>query len=1481
MNTFLPQSLQTQIELEEIACVERQIITPTASKTIVGIVQDGLLGAYNMSSPTIRIDWKSAMNMMSYTSLEDFSKIKKNKDYTGPELYSLIMPPNINVDKSDLKIKNGQLVEGRLKKDSLGPKKKNNLIQLIWDSCGVNETKNFIDNTQRLINNFNLWHGFSVGIGDVSVSKSIHDQIDTMFATKELKLEELITEMENNPDLMPQDLFEYKLFSEMNIVRADVSKVVMSDLSDTNGINIMATSGSKGDETNMGQMAGCLGLQAFEGKLIPKKYNGRTLAYFHQNDDRSTSRGLIRQSFSEGMQFPEFVFHLMAGRSGIIDGAIKTSETGYIQRKLVKSMEDFMVKYDGTVRGANDTLIQLIYGDSGSDTTRQYEYTIKLIEMNNEEMANKFKFTPQEIKNFKDFSEKDNNAMFDVMTGLRDIVRESVRKAKMNYIVLVKTFMLPINLNRIVDTVKSRTDMKDSGTLTPKYILNALENLVKNESTTILCMSNEERNNQNSFKVRDEMTHKTIFKTALYDALAPKRVLLDLQLNLRQFDEIIKEISYNFKKNIVEPGEMVGIIASQATGEPLTQMSLHKDEKIIIRNKKINEVYYGKIGEFVDECLKNNKNKINKVKGCEDSVVLDVDDFEILSVTQKEKVKWKNISQVSRHPTNGDLMRVKTKTGRKIITTKSHSYLCRKVDSIEPIKGSDLKIGTMIPIVRNIPECANALKKIKIGNDYVKLNKDFGWLCGVYLADGCTNYGTIGISKIIPEYIKRLTSVIEDIFLVDHKMIVKQGEYGISISPTTKFNHKQLAKFFDNNFGNGSDNKKIPAFVFASNLEYMSGLIGGYFDGDGNIQYDGKNHCSIRASSRSKELIEGISLLCSYFGINGSLFEEKSVNYPNKIQYNFSIQKKYAKMFLDVIGLTVNDKKKLLKKIIKNNKNNSRHTNFNDRIPELGDTIADVGKLLKLPEQSRNYGKWKNKKAIGKMTLEKYVDKFKIASNLCKHEETKILVNSKIKILEQALNADVIWDDIVSIETIDDPKEYVYDFTVPNSESFMTSSGVFVHNTLNSFHTSGIASMSATVQGVPRMKELLSVSKKPKTPQMVVYLTDEYMNNKDMAHKIASHIKHTTLGDIRGIINVYFDPNPSAKGSIMEKDNIKQVFFHHKGSRTNCQSDITGLPWLMRIELDREKMLEKEVNLLEIKSKFCNWWEKRYADSKSIKKEEKKVINKITQLAVLSNSDNDSQPTVHIRFNVKDADKDKDKFDFSTIDNFIDFIIDKFKLKGINSVTDISSVQEERILVFDPKTGNIDKNTQYVIYAAGVNLEEIRYLVGIDVERTVSNHVMDVYETFGIEIARAVLIREIANAYERGGVTDLNYQHIAMIVDQMTATGTINSVDRHGMNKSDSDPLARASFEKTVEQLLIASVYGETDYMRSVSSRIMAGAVVKGGTGYCELELDTDMIERSEYIEGIDYTKKFTELNKGTLANDIINKTNDDIFIPL
>jgi hypothetical protein len=268
----------------------------------------------------------------------------------------------------------------------------------------------------------------------------------------------------------------------------------------------------------------------------------------------------------------------------------------------------------------------------------------------------------------------------------------------------------------------------------------------------------------------------------------------------------------------------------------------------------------------------------------------------------------------------------------------------------------------------------------------------------------------------------------------------------------------------------------------------------------------------------------------------------------------------------------------------------------------------------------------------------------------------------------------VTWDEITNIEILDDPMEYVYDFTVPVNQTFMVDAGIFVHNTLNTFHSAGIGSLTNTTVGVPRMKEILSVSKNPKTPHMLIYLSKEYRASREIANKIASHIKYTTIGHIKNKIDIYYDNNPNSEDGFMKSDHIGAPFYTRKASRNSCQVDIENLPWLLRIELSREKMIEKEVTLLEIKSKFCNWWERRHLDSKSMKKEERKVLQKITAVAILSNTDNDKKPVIHIRFNVKDTDKIKDPFNTETLNSFIDNIVDTFKLKGLNGIPDIDNI---------------------------------------------------------------------------------------------------------------------------------------------------------------------------------------------------------------
>lgn len=985
--------------------MKRQIVTPSTSRTIIGIVQDGLLGAYNLTSPSMRIDWRTAMNIMSYTSYTDFKELKKNKDYNGHELFSMIIPPAINVSRAGVEIKAGKLEKGRLSKEVLGAKKKNAIHQMIWDEYGVDETKIFLDDTQRLVNNFNLYRGFSVGYGDAEVSEEVREQINKYFETKEQKIAHMITQMENNPDMMEKEVFEMKLFSEINIAREDIAKLIMSNLDVDNNFNIMISSGSKGDAVNMGQMSGCCGAQAVDGGLVPAKYNERTSAYYHKGDDRPESRGLIKRPFLHGLEFPNLVYLLVAGRSGLISQAITTAETGYAQRKLVKSLEDVMVKYDNTVRTANDTLLQVVYGDSGADTTRQYEYTFKMIDMSNDQLDDKHKFAPEEIKNYKGYKSDVNETVAKSIKIMRDKMRSTLVKAKSDFKTMQTTFMIPVNITRIIINIMNNKEL-DGDKVQPEYVLTKLEEIMSNEKTALMCMNADQRKNKKSLKNFDEQTSKTLFRYALYDALSPKKCVIDMGLTKKQFDAIIDEIVENFNKNIVQPGEMVGMIGAQALGEPLTQMSL------------------------------------------------------------------------------------------------------------------------------------------------------------------------------------------------------------------------------------------------------------------------------------------------------------------------------------------------------------------------------------------------------------------------------------------------------------------------------------------NSFHASGIASISSVTKGIPRTKELISVTKNIKTPQLQIHMTDEFKGSKEMAHKIASHIKYTTLSEIRGRINVYYDTKPREKGGFMDKDGVSEVFFNHKSTKNSCQSDINNLPWLMRIEIDREKMLEKEVTLLEIKSKFCNWWEKRFNDAKNMKKEERKIINKITSLAILSNTDSSKQPVIHIRFNVKDVDKVRDPFNTETLNGFIDHIIDKFKLKGIDGIDNISSVVEEQMMQYNSSTGEAKPSKQQVIYASGVNLKDIRYIIGIDVANTICNDVVEVYKAFGIEAARARLYREIMLAYEREGHS-VNVQNLSILVDVMTSSGALTSVDRHGMNKSDNDPLSRASFEKSVEQLINAAFYGESDHMKGISSRVMAGMCIKGGTGLPEVILDTNTIEKSEYTGENKYYKAFNEIATSNIATDIINKEDEDIFMPV
>lgn len=1349
MNIFVPQSEQTRIELSEIADVKRQIISPKNSAPIIGAVQDGVLGAYNLSAPNIRIDWRNAMNIVSYTTIDDFSSIKRDKTSTGSDIFSLIIPSGINTSTAGLEVEHGEIKKGRLSKSHVGGKS-DSLIHLIWDEYGMDETKNFLDNVAKLINNFNLYNGFTVGIGDIVVADAIKDQMNKMFEGKKLEIEHIITEMENNPDMIDQDTFETSINSDLNTVCNTVSGLIMNNLDPMNNFNIMITSGSKGGPINMGQMAGCIGQQNVEGTRIKKKVNNRALAYFHQNDDSAGARGFVQNPFLHGATPIEFISHNMGSREGLIDTAIKTAESGYIQRKLIKFLEDITVKYDCTVRTSNDNILQFIYGDDGVDSTKQFSHKLSLIETGDKEIAEKYKFTDQELNQFKDFSNEANDKFYKDLIKLRDVVRKSRMLTAVNNITLNANFMIPVNIKLILNNAKAVKAVKSSNIkLTPTYILEKINSILSNTNTKIVCMSKKEADDSKSIKYKDDQLCKTVFKLALYQFLSPKLVILEHKLDKETFDKMCDRIINNFNKSIVEPGEMVGTIAAQSIGEPTTQMSCHKDTIVAITGK---ENFYGTISNFIDSMLKENPTRVVTLDNDPniDSVVMDLDpvvhgDYNVISVSSDEKISWSRISQISRHRSNGDLVKVTTQSGRVTTATLSHSFLKRTSSGkIAPIKGSDLKIGSRIPIAKNVPTVNKPLTTV----DGMILNYDFGVQCGSFLSTG----------KLINDNVKL----------------------------------RQFMKYYFDG--------KIPTFILASNKQFVNGVIEGYF-----------------YNSDAQPFFSVMSLLLLLAGYNVPSFGICSMT--------------------DI-----------------------------DKIPEVKSVISRIGKRLKLKE----FENFPNK-PVNREILKNHITLFE---NKSKSRRNKML-QEEIKQLKQAVDSDIIWDKIVDLEIIKDPKEYVYDFTVPVNQSFMVDDGIIVHNTLNTFHFAGIGGKGTTSLGVPRIKELIHFSKNMKTPQMKVYLEDKLRQDIVLANKIASYIRPTTISDVRDRVDVYYDPYPQEHGGFMERDNVHNLFYSNKPGKHSCQPTVNGLPWLMRIELNREKMLTNNIRLLDIKSKFCNYWEKRYKDVRGLKKEEKPLLDKITTCAILSNNENDKNPIIHIRFDMTD-------FNFTTIVNFLDIFIDKFKLKGLDGVEKGLLIEsQQRMIRIDPEDKSVSNSTQNVIYISGVNIVDIRYIKGIDLNKTVSNDVVNTYLEYGIEAARALLIKEIQTVYSNDSV---NFQHLSVLIDQMMSTGSLISVDRHGMNKLDTDPLSRASFEKTVDQLLQAAVFGETDHMNSVSSRIMAGLAIKGGTGLCNVVIDTDLLENSEYIEDVEhkYKKTFSELGTNSVIQDITSnkETVEGIFMP-
>ena len=1461
MNIFIPQSIQAVTELAMIANVRNQIIAPASTNIKIQTKQDAPLGAYLLTRSYDDVDSHHANNMISKNRNVDMELDSNDNISKTNDIFSSLLPDKLNIVEFDDKgEKKFEILNGKLLKGKITNKISNGLIlNTILDQFGYDAATEYIDNLQRLIIQFLLSRGATVGLKDIIISEEAFKKCKEMLRSKKVEVECMLTEIENNPDLVDPAILENNMTSLLQSVTGEITKVTMGDLKKDNNLFILVDSGAKGKPDNVTGMSSGRGQIVLAFARIKKRVNNRTFPHYFQNDDRPEARGYLEASLYEGQPPLEFFMDAMTGREGLIDTAIKTADSGYINRKLIKCMEDLAIHYDGTVRNGNNVIVQYVYGDSHLDQVKQKSTILKTLKMNNEKLKETFYFTDKEINDLTNKFKLNKQDLVDLnedfiedLTNFRNTLRSSYRKANIEYRVFDDMFYMPVSFKRIIDTaiygISSTNDDLD-----PIHIMNSIEFILDQKNTKLLCMSEEESKNDLSLKVQIDKIHKSLFKYGLYEYLAPKRCLNEYKLDKNKFNIIVKDIISSFNKCLVEAGEMVGCVGSQSIGEQTTQMSSLFDTIICCHSKEGN--YTGKVGIFIDNLLKENTIKVEEIG--KNSVVLDLErDYYIVGVNNDGKTSWKRISQISRHPANGGMVQVTTKTGKKTTATLSHSFLKKTETGIAPILGSNLKKGDRIPIARYIPQVPNPTKQIKIGERNIILDWELGWMCGIYLADGSFNGNVVRITKIHPVVEAKCRAFSK---LMGYEFTVKkyQGEYGPG--KDNNIHSKDFKNFLMEHFNTGSANKSIGSMVFHANKEFIAGVISGYFDGDGNVE---SSRQLIRVGSISETLIKDINRLLGYFGIFGSFYTEKEGTF-----YCLSIQRKYAELFLSKIGLELDHKLEQLEMIVDYNNRDDKHSELElvDKIPCMGRIVAETGKLLKMPGQSRNYGRWAKIESIGRNTIAKYIPLFEEQLEFIEDDlddEEFMTASYNIEILKKTINSDVIWDEITELKYLDDPKEYVYDFTVPGNDSFMVDDNILVHNTLNTKHSSGAG--VAGMQGIPRLNEILRKSENIKTPLMYIYLQKEKQEDKDLAYNIRAYLKYTVLKDIVKKVDIIFDSD--LKNNYMTDDGVVIKSAMNLYGNFNVKPE--NLPWLYRFEISKEKIFEKKISMLEIKTKFINFWDE-LSNDKSMNRNYRDLIKKIINGCIMTTNDNAEKLYIHIRFDISE-------FDNSILLDIQNLILYNFQLKGVSNIADVPETDKKLYLNFNNETGEIESKQEYIITTDGINFGKLRYIKYIDTNRSITNEMNTIYRLYGIEAARKSLISEINKVFS--GDLKLNFHHISILCDVMTNSGEIVSIDRHGFGRMDTDPLSKASFERTVEMLVNSAVFGEVDNLRSVSSRLIMGRAIRCGTGFPEIIVDTEVLENTEYNDiGITSMIKDSidviKINENSLIDDIIGRT--------
>ena len=1430
MNMHVPQSVEAATELREIAAVPKQLISPKLSKPLVSIVQDTLVGVNRLTRPTEFFSRREFMNLLVHSKRWDGripppAKTEPVPLWSGQQVVSCLLPPvfiamgnkmwDEKKGKSDpnyVIINGGVIKQGILDGDVFDKA----LIHILYNDFTPEMTVDFIDSLQAVVAAYLQNAGFSVGISDIIADADTLSTISTTSMELKKKLESLQLQVhmglfDNPSGRTNQDEFESRVFQTLDKARDEAGKTGLRSLAANNRMVNMVKCGSKGSDTNIAQMIALLGQQSSEGKRIAYGFQDRTLPHFKRYDDGADARGFIESSFVKGLNPAEFFFHAMTGRDGLIDTAVKTADSGYMQRKLVKTMEDLVTYHDGSVRDAGGLIVQYAYGDDGTSATKIENQPIALGKMSDTEIRDKF--------SVPDVAAQRSQFHISRIMSDRDVLVQNVWGGRVD-----KGVQCAVHLPRLIaDAIQQLGLAPGQGTpVAGSHVLETMDRIIQRTRPG---------NRLWGILVRYHLN---------------PRDLQALGFTRAAFDWLAEQIVVKHMKSWVVPGEFSGIISAQSLGETTTQMTLNSvdwhTEIVIARDGRL---WTPKIGEFIDNYIAGcDRSRVQTLENDQLYVSLEGDGHEwsALSPDEDGNMVWTRLEAITRHPVvNADgsntILEVTLQSGRKVRATKAHSFLCvSEDDKLVPTTGEDLRVGDLVPIVNDFKmaelpaiaaldmrsvlpptewiygtEVQKALAALSAadaaGNrhwfsaangtdftvpynrsdsfrdaytkgknahaaavapghvypkkmaasisqipDTIPLTQEFGFFCGAYVAEGSTSPTQIQITNNDDAYLAPIRALL-DTWSVGHhtvsadKAIAKTGIAGHTQSLIV--HSTLLTAAMKAMFGRISYEKTFPDWVFQAPDAFVKGFVDGYVSGDGYVAEDN----TMRLSSVSETLMTRFSALLARYGI----FTTHSQRMPDKkhfdsvsMTYSLYIPQRYTYRFGQHFGLTSAFKQERLGALVAT----GREPRF------MRDTLKDV-----------------------------------------------------------------VLDAVASIVEVAPTGGRVYDLTVEGTRNFTVLNRIAVRDT---FHLSGVAAKSGMTRGVPRLKELLQVMQNPRATSLTIFMRPDLRSSKEEARRLAQELEFTMLKDLVTVSRIYYDPRDSS--SLIAEDNEWLPFFglfemETKYAELEAQGvdeDVGELPpsspWILRLELNRERMFNKNITMEDIAF----------------------VLKQSGMPVSISYTDHNAARMVfRLRLTAEGLGDKSSLDDLTALKRVQGKILTETLVRGLPGLRAVSfrKMTDEVYERNMDNDGRYEPAEQFVLDTFGTNFLDVMVHPDVDGTRLISNHIHDIYDNLGIEAARQILFKEIFSLFEQAA--PVNYRHVAILCDAMCNRGRMMSADRIGINKKAKiGPLAKASFEQTQDIMLKAAMFGEMDPVTSVSANIMTGQSIRGGTAFSQVLLD-------------------------------------------